>query len=409
MKPHRTYLFILLSSVALVSVLVIQVSWILRTAAAKEELFNEKAGLVLSQTAAALSADTLARNGLGDISDGEVRKIDSLLTRYMQAYNIRLQYSFEVKSRPFLAQNQAGFVNRTYLDPAGAYKACIEEPGKNTLELKLVFPKKQQYILAETGIPFITSVVLLVVVLVMSWRTMFSLLREKRMAEHTTGLLNNMTHEFKTPLTNIALAGKMLVKDSNIDRGEKIRQYSSVILEENEKLTRQVEQVLGMTAFERGEIPLHPAELDFHTLIRDTLHRMALQIENRQGSVALHLQAARFRVTGDKTHLSNVLVNLLDNAVKYSPGKPELTVRTENRGNRLSVEVSDKGMGIAGEHRQKVFDTFFRVPTGNVHDVKGFGLGLAYVKKIMQLHGGTVDLRSERGKGSTFTLTLPYA
>ena len=407
MKPNRTYLYIFLSSLALVVVLAIQVSWILRTASAKEELFNEKANLVLSQTAQALSADTLARNGLGNLTDAEVHKIDSLLARYMQMYNIRLEYSFAVNPGPFLAQNQAGFMGS--LDPVGTYKACIEEPGKNTLELKLMFPEKRQYILAEMGTPFITSVLLIVLVLVMSWRTVLSLLREKRVAEHTTDLLNNMTHEFKTPLTNIALAGKMLVKEGNIGHEEKIRRYSSVILQENEKLTRQVEQVLGMTAFERGEIPLQATESDFHTLIHEAVQDMALQLESRQGTVVLDLRATRFGVMGDKAYLVSVLGNLLDNAVKYSPGKPELTVRTEDRGADLLLEVSDKGMGIAGEHQQKVFDAFFRVSTGNVHDVKGFGLGLAYVKKIVELHGGTVGLRSEKGKGSTFTVTLPHA
>ncbi len=282
-------------------------------------------------------------------------------------------------------------------------------PGQNDLELKLVFPGKEQFIRAEMGLPFISSVILILVVLIMSWRTILSLLKEKRISEHTTDFLNNMTHEFKTPLTNIALAGKMMTKDSNIGQEERVKHYSGIILEENEKLRLQVEQVLSMTALERGEIPLHKTELDFHQLIRDSIKCIGVQIENKQGSLNLELHACHALVRGDKTHLTNALCNLIDNAIKYSREKPELSVRTENEGQHLVVIVADKGIGIEKEYQKKVFDTFFRVPTGDVHDVKGFGLGLTYLKKIVELHGGTIGLRSETGKGTTFTITLPHA
>jgi two-component system phosphate regulon sensor histidine kinase PhoR len=217
-----------------------------------------------------------------------------------------------------------------------------------------------------------------------------------------------MTHEFKTPLTNIALAGKMIMKDSVIGEGDKIKHYSGIILEENEKLRLQVEQVLGMTALERGEIPLRKTALDFHELIRESLKGISLQIANKHGNVKLDLDAERFVVMVDRTHLINAMCNLVDNAIKYSREKPELSVETSNAGRDLMVVVSDKGIGIEKEYHRKVFDKFFRVPTGDVHDVKGFGLGLAYTKKIVELHGGTIELRSEKGKGTTFTIAFPY-
>jgi len=411
MKPQRTYVFIAVSSVALFVVLGIQVNWILRAAQVKEQLFNEKAGLVLSQTAEAFAADSGARKSLGGpVSDADKYRIDSLLNHYMAFYAIRIEYYFEVKSSPFLASSPVAFNATAFPGQADSYQTCIgDEPGKNGLELKLVFPKKEQFIMAEMGTPFITSVLLILVVLVVSWRTILSLLREKRISEHTTDFLNNMTHEFKTPLTNIALAGKMIVKDSNIGHEDKVRHYSGIILEENEKLRNQVEQVLGMTALERGEIPLRKTETDFHRLIHDALKYMGVQIENRQGRVKLDLHATIFMVDGDKIHLTNALYNLLDNAVKYSPEHPEISIRTYNEGKNLVVEISDRGLGIEKEHQKAVFDPFFRVPTGDVHDVKGFGIGLAYTKKLLQLHGGTIRLASEIGKGTTFTLTLPHA
>jgi two-component system phosphate regulon sensor histidine kinase PhoR len=218
-----------------------------------------------------------------------------------------------------------------------------------------------------------------------------------------------MTHEFKTPLTNIALAGKMMLKESNLKQEEKIKHYSGIILEENEKLRQQVEQVLSMTALERGEIPLQKTELDLHQLIHNSLKCIGVQIENTQGEIRLDLKAENFMVMGDRTHLTNALCNLVDNAIKYSGEKPELLIQTHNDGDKFVVTISDKGIGIDSAYHEKVFDKFFRVPTGNVHDVKGFGLGLAYVKKIIELHGGSIHLQSEKGEGTTFTIVLTYA
>jgi two-component system, OmpR family, phosphate regulon sensor histidine kinase PhoR len=416
MKKNRTWLFVAISSVALILVLVIQVNWILRTAKIKEELFNEKANMVLSRTTEALRADreTCMKIGACAELDGasgtavklgkdEVHKIDSLFTHYMRFYNFRIGYTFVVEKPGTLAAvTESGSANSTYNKPLD------DAAGITGVELKLVFPEKRQYIVAEMGPMFITSVILILVVLVLFWRTVLSLMNEKRISEHTTDFLNNMTHEFKTPLTNIALAGKMILKDPVIRDGDKIKHYSGIILEENEKLRLQVEQVLGMTALERGEIPLRKTELDFHELIRESLKGISLQIGNKHGNVKLNLDAERFVVMGDRTHLMNAVCNLVDNAIKYSREKPEVSVKTSNAGRDLMVAVSDKGIGIGKEYHRKVFDKFFRVPTGDVHDVKGFGLGLAYTKKIVELHGGTIELRSEKGKGTTFTIAFPH-
>ncbi len=416
MKLNRTYIFIAVSSFALVIVLVIQVNTIFQTAKVKENLFNEKANMVLSKTTEALCSDKetcmnmgsscFMENGSGcrlQLRKSEINKIDSLLKKFMKFYNFHLDYSFEVirQSPNDVNKNDGGWSNN-------AFKKRLEEVvSKSGLELRLVFPEKKQFIIAEMGSMFITSVILILVVLFMFWRTVLSLLKEKKISEHTTDFLNNMTHEFKTPLTNIALAGKMILKDSNIKQEEKIKHYSGIILQENEKLRLQVEQVLSMTALERGEIPLSKTEQDFHQLIKDALKCISIQIENKKGILNLSLNADNFIISGDKSHLTNAISNLIDNAIKYSIEKPEIFIQTSNSENNLVVVISDKGMGIEKEYSKKVFDKFFRVPTGDVHDVKGFGLGLAYVKKIIELHGGTIELQSEKGKGATFTITLP--
>ncbi len=406
----RTTLFITISSLALLVVLIIQVNWILETAKVKEQMFNEKANMVLARTTEALLSDkTTTKNMQGCMGKKENRTIDSLFTFYMNFYNFHVDYKFEVVQPavdPFA--DASGFLNTVNDDQQGCYQKSLNEVAdKSGLELKLIFPEKKQFILAEMGPLFITSLVLILVVLLLFWRTSSSLIKEKKIAEHTTDFLNNMTHEFKTPLTNISLAGKMMIKDSASGQEEKIKHYSGIILEENEKLKLQVEQVLSMTALERGEIPLQKIEVDLHQLILTAAKSMSLQIENRSGSLTLDLAAERIVVMGDRIHLLNAICNLIDNAIKYSSGPPELTLQTKDKGDCLIFTVSDRGIGIEKEYQKKVFDKFFRVPTGDLHEVKGFGLGLAYIKKIVELHLGTIDLESEKGK-TTFIITLPH-
>ena len=433
MKLNRTYIFIAISSIALLIVLIIQVNWIVETAKIKEELFNEKANMVLAKTAEAVSSDKTTCKSIENndqasgsivinacksteicISNNEIRKIDSLFRHFMRFYNFHIDYSFVViEPIPFRLKSENGFKNNVY------NKRLEEVVSQNGAELVLIFPEKNQFIIDEMGTTFVSSVILILVVLVMFWRTVLSLMKEKKISEHTTDFLNNMTHEFKTPLTNIALAGKMLIKDTVIKQEDKLRHYSGIILEENEKLRLQVEQMLSMTALERGEIPLQRTELDLHQLIKDAIKCISIQIENKQGDLILNLNAEHFVVMGDKTHLTSAFCNLIDNALKYSKTKPELSIETSNNDQDLVIVVSDKGMGIEKKYHDKVFDKFFRVPTGDVHDVKGFGLGLAYTKKIIELHGGTIELQSEKGKGvpagasaqagTTFIITLPNA
>jgi two-component system phosphate regulon sensor histidine kinase PhoR len=254
---------------------------------------------------------------------------------------------------------------------------------------------------------FATSVILVLIVLVLFWRTSLWLVKEKKISEHLTEFLNNMAHEFKTPLTNISLAGKMIAKESNLKNEEKITHYTGIILQENDKLRLQVEQVLGMAALERGEIPLVKISLDFHQLITDASKCISVQLENASGNLDLDLTANNYAIFGDKTHLSNAICNLIDNAIKYAKDKPSLKIKTYNQGQLLVVEVLDWGIGIEKGLQKRVFEKFYRVPTGNLHDVKGFGLGLSYVKKIIELHGGSIDLVSELGQGASFIINLP--
>lgn len=240
MKIDRTYIFVTLSSIALLLVLAIQVNYLLNTAQIKEQLFNEKANMVLDRTALALSNDTATIKNFSLMgSENETKKIDSLFNHFLKIYNFHIDYYFELKtlsaanslqipnvsskSEKPVEDLKIGTIKNTNEEEAGCYQTCLPaEGGGDKMELKLVLPDKAQFIRAEMGVPFITSVLLILLVLVMSWRTIMSLLKEKKISEHTTDFLNNMTHEFKTPLTNIALAGRMMLRENNVAREEKL-------------------------------------------------------------------------------------------------------------------------------------------------------------------------------------------
>lgn len=404
MKETRTYILIAISSIALIIVLIIQVNWILQSAQIKEELFNEKANRVVTRTAEVLSTDTATCHHIQMcMRDEDVHKIDSLFETYMKINHFKIEYSFQVRQpNAIKAKDDNIFVGNIYK------KRLDEIISPKGLELHLIIPKKKQFILAEMGTMFITAVILILAVIFMFWRTILSLIKEKKISENTRDFLNNMTHELKTPLTNIALATKMMTKEGNYTQIDKIKHYSHIILEENEKLRLQIEQVLNMAALERGEIPLHRTELDVHQLIHKAIKYMQIQIEHKQGNVCIDFRASNVVIMGDRTHLHNALCNLLDNAIKYAKEKPDITIHTRNTRENVQIVVEDKGIGIEKEYQQQVFEKFFRVPTGDVHDVKGFGLGLTYIKNIVKLHKGSIELHSEKGKGTTFIITIPY-
>jgi two-component system, OmpR family, phosphate regulon sensor histidine kinase PhoR len=410
MKRNRTTFFILTSSLALLAVITIQFNWILKTVKYKEEFFNEKANIIQARTTEVISLDkeTSKKLEIG-LGEKEKKKIDSLLKHYTDYYNFHEDYVYELKKSSTHDAN-IGSEIQNYFDKS--QKACYKKSinnlnNSNDWELKITYPNRKSSIMKEMGLPFLVSVILILIVLGLFWRTVLSLIREKKISEHTIDFLNNMTHEFKTPLTSISLAGNLIVKDATLKQDDEIKHNTEIILEENEKLRLQVEQVLSMTALERGEIPLQKTDLDFHQLIKNFLKSITLQIENKMGNLKLDLKANQVVIVGDKIHLTNAIRNLLDNAINYSIGKPELCIQTYNIDKNLVIAISDKGIGIEKEYQKKVFEKYFRVPKGNLHDVKGFGLGLAYVKKIIELHGGEIELKSDKENGTTFTVTLP--
>ena len=235
------------------------------------------------------------------------------------------------------------------------------------------------------------------------------IIRQKRISEVKTDFVNNMTHELKTPISTIGLSSEMLMSADFSKDPERLKKYAEVIYKENKRLEQQVERVLNMAKLDRNELELQIESVDLHKLIEETAENFRFNQALSGGEITLELLADECIVKVDLVHITNILFNLLDNAVKYSEDAPKVKVSTENKKLGIEISFQDKGIGIAKDQFKQVFEQFYRVPTGDRHDVKGFGLGLYYVKLIIDKHGGKINVHSKPGEGSTFTIWLPQA
>jgi two-component system phosphate regulon sensor histidine kinase PhoR len=216
-----------------------------------------------------------------------------------------------------------------------------------------------------------------------------------------------MTHELKTPISTISLASQMLQDGSITNTPKTIEHVSRVINQESKRLSLQVEKVLQMAVFNEGRLKLKFKEFDLNKTVSNVINNFELRVKNKNGDLTSEINTDKAVIKGDEIHFTNVIFNLLDNAVKYSNGSPKITVSTESKNGHIKVSVEDNGIGISKEHHAQIFDRFYRVPTGNVHNVKGFGLGLSYVKKIVDLHHGKIKVESAVNKGTKFSILLP--
>lgn len=268
-------------------------------------------------------------------------------------------------------------------------------------------PRQNLVIIKSMGIMFIASIALIMVMLAIFIATLSVIFRQKRMAEIRNDFVSNMTHELKTPIATISLAAQML-EDKNIPVELKnIDHLSKMVKEESKRLGLLVEKVLQMAIFDRGTFKLKRKQLNLHSIIRKVLDNYTLQFQTKGVKVTCDLKATESEVYADEVHITNIISNLIDNAIKYSKESPTINICTLNKNDGIVVCVKDNGIGIGKEYLKRVFDQFYRVPTGNVHSVKGFGLGLSYVKKIAEMHDGNVMAKSEQGVGSTFSIYLP--
>jgi two-component system phosphate regulon sensor histidine kinase PhoR len=273
--------------------------------------------------------------------------------------------------------------------------------------LSVSLPDKSSFVLGEMSLLLALSLLFVAFLLASVVYIVRVMILQKRFADSVIDFINNMTHEFKTPISTIALASEAIAKPEVLKSRPRLRKYNSIIADENNRMKHQVDTILQMAVLERGEFELKRTTVDMHAVIQHAAANAALLAELRNGTVSVHLLAKDPIVNGDSVHLANIIHNLLDNAVKYSPVLPTISVNTEDVPSGLRIRIADNGIGIAKEDLPRVFERYFRVSTGNTHDVKGFGLGLSYVQLITNAHRGTVTINSTPGRGTIVEVTLP--
>jgi signal transduction histidine kinase len=273
--------------------------------------------------------------------------------------------------------------------------------------LLLYFPEQTSIILRSLSGLMLVSVFFTLIIILSSILGIVTMLRQKKISDIKTDFINNMTHEFKTPIATISIAVDSINNPKVIDEPEQIKSFTRIIKEENNRMNARVEQVLQMALLDSSEFKLNLKPLDVNALVSKVAGNIRLQVENREGHLEYQQGALNSMVEADEIHLSNVIMNLLDNANKYSPVKPEIRVTTANRGSSVVITVEDKGIGMNSDTQRKIFEKFYRLTTGNIHNVKGFGLGLSYARAIIYAHNGEIKVNSDIGKGSTFEVILP--
>lgn len=340
-------------------------------------------------------------------------KVATYLRMELANNGLDLPFEFAVVNRQGAAvYHSAGYMPEQVGDDNMFVQTLFPNDTRNLMYyLKVYFPTKRDYIMSSLNyiIPaFIMTFVLLVVFVI----TIYLIFRQKKLTDMKNDFINNMTHEFKTPISTISLAAQML-NDSSVRKSSNMLEHiSNVINDETKRLRFQVEKVLQMSMFERQKATLKLQDVDANTIVENIIHTFKIKVEKYGGHIEAVLKAEQSIIHVDEMHFTNVIFNLLDNAVKYRREDESLKLSVTTRdvsGGRLEVTVADNGIGIRREDLKKIFEKFYRVPTGNLHDVKGFGLGLAYVNKMVRELGGQITVESELGQGTRFIITLPLA
>ena len=332
--------------------------------------------------------------------------LQKLLKKELEEYGVDTRFEFGIFSSGLATKVKSnGFKydkNSTYSIPIFA-----DNEGKTKYQLLVSFPQKKKFLLTDlVGITLLSIIFTLIIIIAYS-SALSQLIRQRHISEIKSDFINNMTHEFKTPIATINLALDAIKNPKIIDDKEKVFKYLQMIKDENKRMHAQVENVLRISKLEKKELNIIKESTNIHGVIEDAIEHVHLILEDRQGTITKHFDAIRSSVLLNEVHFINVIVNILENAIKYTPTVPKIEIITENVKDFVIIKVKDNGVGMSKVAQKRVFEKFYREHTGDIHDVKGHGLGLAYVKKIIDDHNGQIYVESEKGKGSTFIIKIP--
>lgn len=333
------------------------------------------------------------------------REISSYLKQQLNQNGIDIDFEFAIYDKDLATKVQS---DNFELD-ASTYGVpmFLNNENKSNFTLYVNFPERKKFLWSSILTMTVLSIIFTFIIILAYTNAIYQIIKQRQISQIKTDFINNMTHEFKTPIATINLALDAMKNPKMADDKEKTARYLKMIKDENKRMHAQVENVLRISKLERNELDISKDRVKLHDLIEDAVMHVELIVEDRKGYVKCHLNAEKSSVLGNDTHLTNVLVNILDNAIKYSEDAPRIDVTTENVGNNIILKIADHGNGMSKQVQKKVFEKFYREHTGNVHNVKGHGLGLAYVKRMVEDHQGHVSVESEKGKGSTFIIKLP--
>ncbi|WP_422348214.1 sensor histidine kinase [Flagellimonas sp.] len=334
------------------------------------------------------------------------QELELLLSQELADRNIDVDYEYGVYSQGYPTKIRS---KKFKFSESKMYESRIfkDSEGQTSFSLLLTFPSMNKFLFQSIMGMALLSLIFTLVIMVAYSSAIYQLIKQKQISEIKTDFINNMTHEFKTPIATINLAVEAIRNPKSIEDKDKVLRYLGMIKDENKRMHAQVENVLRISKLEKNQLDISKDRADVHEIVEDAITHIELIVADRGGYVNAHLDAERSEILANDTHFTNVIVNMLDNAVKYSPESPKIDVFTEVVKNNIIIKIQDQGAGMSKAVLKKVFEKFYREHTGDIHNVKGHGLGLAYVKRIIEDHQGEVYAESEKGKGSTFYIKLP--
>lgn len=332
--------------------------------------------------------------------------VREFLDKQLKANGIEIDFEFAIYDKDLATKVQSmdfEFIkSSTYGVPV-----FLDNNNESNYKLYVNFPDRGRFLLSSILKMLVLSIIFTSVIVIAYTSAIMQLIKQRKISQIKSDFINNMTHEFKTPIATINLALDSIKNPAIIGDQEKVMRYLNMIKDENKRMHAQVENVLQISKLEKNELNIRKDRINLNDLIEDAISHVELMVEDRKGYVKTHLEAQYSFVLANESHFTNVIINMLDNAIKYSSEEPKIDVYTKNVGNSILLKVADQGDGMSKQVQKHVFEKFYREHTGNVHNVKGHGLGLAYVKRIVEDHQGQISVESEKGKGSTFTIKLP--
>ena len=423
---RRIIFFTIISmTIALIGLMGIQIYWISNASSVKEANFrrsvNEAFTRVIAKTEMIEKRKALQLNqfeGMMNFNrhlpyDAFMTKeaMDSLISIELNVRGIDTKFEFGIykpeKDTMLLKTDRTN--PREMIKRGFAFRLFASDIFTSPEYLTIFFPQEKQFLLTEMWGMLLISIILIIVIMYSFAYTIMTIFRQKRISEMKNDFINNMTHEFKTPISTISLACEALIDKDIIKDKSVFNNYLNIILEENKRLAGMSEKILQTAVIEKGQLKMNKEPINIHTVISDVIKNIRIQVEIKDGEIRKNFKATQPVIEADKVHLTNLVYNLLDNANKYTPRRPQIKVITENTSNGIVLTIEDNGIGIGKNDQKKIFEKLYRVPTGNIQEVRGFGLGLSYVKAIVEEHHGKISIESDVNKGSKFRIFLPFS